>query len=81
MQVRIKTPPRKVNVRKSDDFMMEQNLDWQERNTAYRETRDSIHGEELRWLISRERILNQATGQIMTRSFIRHPGIAVIIPF
>ena len=61
--------------------MMKQNLDWQQRNIAYRETRHSIHGKELRWLISRERILNQATGQALTRSFIRHPGIAVIVPF
>ncbi len=61
--------------------MMERNLDWQERITEYRETRHSTHGEELRWLISRERILNQATGQVVSRSFIRHPGIAVIVPF
>ncbi len=81
MRGRIKTPCSKVNVRKSDDFMMKQNLDWQERSTAYRETRHSIHGEELRWLISRERILNQTTRQVISRSFIRHPGIAVIVPF
>ena len=74
-------PYSKVNVRKSDDFMMKQNLDWQERITAYREVRYSIHGEELRWLISRERIFNQATGQVVSRAFIRHPGIAVIVPF
>ncbi len=61
--------------------MTKQTLDWQERNTTYREIRNSIHGEELRWLISRDQILNQTTGQIMTRSFIRHPGIAVIVPF
>lgn len=77
----IKTRPNKVNIRKSDVFMAKHNLDWQERITAYRETRHSMHGEELRWLISRERILNQATGQTLTRSFIRHPGIAVIVPF
>ena len=81
MWARIKTPPRKVNVRKSDDFMIERNLDWRERITEYRETRLSTHGKELRWLISRERILNQATGQVVSRSFIRHPGIAVIVPF
>lgn len=61
--------------------MMKQNPDWQERITEYREVRPSIHGEELRWLISREHIFNQATGQNISRSFIRHPGISVIIPF
>ncbi len=81
MRARIKTPRRKVNVLKSDVFMAIYNLAWQEQITAYRETRHSIHGEELRWLISRERILNHATGQSLSRSFIRHPGIAVIVPF
>ncbi len=61
--------------------MTKQTLDWQKANTAYREIRNSMHGEELRWLISRDQIHNQATGQIMTRAFIRHPGIAVIVPF
>ena len=61
--------------------MTKQNLDWQEKIIDYREARTSIHGEELRWLISRERILNQTTGQSLSRSFIRHPGIAVIVPF
>ncbi|MBL8203079.1 MAG: NUDIX hydrolase [Blastocatellia bacterium] len=61
--------------------MTKQNLEWQERITGYKETRSSIHGEELRWLISRERIFNQATGQTILRSFIRHPGITVIVPF
>ncbi len=61
--------------------MAKYNLDWQQRITAYRETRQSIHGEELRWLISRERILNHATGQALDRSLIRHPGIAVMVPF
>jgi ADP-ribose pyrophosphatase len=61
--------------------MTKQKLDWQERITAYRETRSSMHGEELRWLISREQIFNPATGQSLSRSFIRHPGIAVIVPF
>lgn len=61
--------------------MTKQKLDWQERSTAYRETCSSIHGEELRWLISREQIFNPATGQSLSRSFVRHPGIAVIVPF
>lgn len=81
MRARIKTLRRKVNVPKSDVFMAIYNLAWQEQVTTYREARHSIHGDELRWLISRERILNQATGQTISRSFIRHPGIAVIVPF
>lgn len=47
----------------------------------YREIRHSKHGEELRWLVSREQIRDAATGQSLTRSFIRHPGICVIVPF
>ena len=81
MGARIKTPIGNVNAQNSDDFMTTQNLDWQERITEYREMRHSIHGEELRWLISRERILNTKTGQTLTRSFIRHPGVSVIVPF
>jgi ADP-ribose pyrophosphatase len=81
MRGRIRTLPGKVNVQKSDDFMTKQTLAWQERITAYRETRSSMHGEELRWLISREQIFNSATGQSLSRSFVRHPGIAVIVPF
>jgi len=54
---------------------------WQEVKTEYREVRASAHGEELRWLVNREKILNTATGQTVTRSVIRHPGICVIVPF
>ena len=54
---------------------------WQEVKTEYRELRASAHGEELRWLVNREKILNTATGQTVTRSVIRHPGICVMVPF
>ncbi|MDQ3013985.1 MAG: NUDIX hydrolase [Acidobacteriota bacterium] len=47
----------------------------------YRELRASKHGEELRWLVNCETILNKTTGQIVTRSHLRHPGICVIVPF
>lgn len=47
----------------------------------YREIRRSIHGEELRWLVSQEQLTDAATGQLLTRSFIRHPGISVIVPW
>jgi ADP-ribose pyrophosphatase len=81
MQASIKTPPRNVNLQKSDKFMAKYNLEWQQKTTAYREIRDSIHGKELRWLISHEQIFNQETGQVLDRSFIRHPGIVVMVPF
>lgn len=54
---------------------------WQEAITTHREARQTTHGEELRWLVNREKILNQQTGQVITRSLIRHPGICVIVPF
>lgn len=47
----------------------------------YREIRRSTHGQELRWLVCREQFVDQVTGQTLTRSYIRHPGICVIIPF
>lgn len=61
--------------------MMNRHFEWQEISVAYREMRRSLHGEELRWLVSRERILHPASGQTIVRSFIRHPGICVIVPF
>lgn len=54
---------------------------WHEVKTEYREVRASSHGEELRWLVNREKILNTATGRAVTRAVIRHPGICVIVPF
>ncbi|HEX4949279.1 MAG TPA: NUDIX hydrolase, partial [Blastocatellia bacterium] len=81
MEKSIKSLHVNVNVQKYDDLMMKQNPDWQSKITEYRETRLSVHGEELRWLVSREQIYNQATGQTVARSFIRHPGISVIVPF
>jgi len=54
---------------------------WQQVETKYRETRETKHGEELRWLVNREKILNKATGGITIRGTIRHPGVCVIAPF
>jgi ADP-ribose pyrophosphatase len=54
---------------------------WQQQNTLHRETRKTAHGTELRWMLNKEQILDQQTGEIITRSFIRHPGICVIVPF
>lgn len=47
----------------------------------YREIRRSKHGDEFRWLVSREEIFDQTSGQTLMRSFIRHPGICVMVPF
>jgi ADP-ribose pyrophosphatase len=56
-------------------------FEWQEVETKYRETRRTKHGEELRWMVNREKILNKATGKTTTRGVIRHPGVCVIAPF
>jgi len=60
---------------------MSNRFEWQEVKTEYREVRASAHGEELRWLVNREKILDTATGQMLTRPVIRHPGICVMVPF
>jgi ADP-ribose pyrophosphatase len=54
---------------------------WQDVKTEYREARPSRHGEELRWIVNRETIENTATGELVTRGTIRHPGICVMVPF
>jgi ADP-ribose pyrophosphatase len=53
----------------------------QEAITVYREIRRSKHGEELRWIVNRENYYNLETGETITRSTIRHPGVCVIVPF
>jgi ADP-ribose pyrophosphatase len=60
---------------------MAEQFKWLETTIEYREIRKSNHGDELRWLINRETILNTETGQTVTRSAMRHPGICVMIPF
>jgi len=59
----------------------ENQFEWLVTKTEFREARASKHGEELRWLINRETILNHATGETVTRAALRHPGICVIVPF
>jgi ADP-ribose pyrophosphatase len=56
-------------------------FEWQEVKTVYRETRKTKRGDELRWLVNREKILNKAAGKTTTRGTIRHPGVCVIAPF
>jgi ADP-ribose pyrophosphatase len=60
---------------------MSSQFKWQDVHTEYREVRPSKHGEELRWIVNRETIVNAATGDAITRGTIRHPGICVIVPF
>jgi ADP-ribose pyrophosphatase len=60
---------------------MNDQFKWLEVKVEYREIRASAHGEEQRWLVSRETILNTETGQTVTRATIRHPGICVMVPF
>jgi ADP-ribose pyrophosphatase len=60
---------------------MNDQFKWLEVKVEYREVRASSHGEEQRWLVSRETILDTGTGQIITRSTLRHPGICVMVPF
>jgi ADP-ribose pyrophosphatase len=53
---------------------------WREVTTEYRDVLSSPRGDELRWLVNRERIHDTATGRTLTRSIIRHPGVCVIAP-
>jgi len=53
---------------------------WLVVETGYREARPSKLGEELRWILNRETIRHEATGEVVTRGAIRHPGICVIVP-
>ncbi len=50
-----------------------------ERELLYQETRASGHGDELRWMIVRERFRHPDTGRDETRAVIRHPGVVVIV--
>ena len=60
---------------------MSNQFKWLEVKTEFREARVSAHGEELRWMVNRETILNTAAGETVTRAIIRHPGTCVIVPF
>src|SRR5262245_61403649 len=62
-------------------ILMNIQFTWLEARTEYREIREGKHGQELRWLVNRETILNGATGQTHTRSTLRHPGVCAIVPF
>lgn len=63
------------------DDNVEKQFEWLEVETKYSEMRNTKHGEEIRWVVNRETILNKATGRTTTRGTLRHPGICVITPF
>jgi hypothetical protein len=63
------------------DDKVEKQFEWLEVETKYSEMRNTKHGEELRWIVNREKILNKMTGRTTTRGTLRHPGICVITPF
>lgn len=56
-------------------------FEWREVTTEFRDVRPTARGDELRWLVNRETIRDIRSGECVTRAIIRHPGIAVIVPF
>jgi ADP-ribose pyrophosphatase len=56
-------------------------FEWLDVTTEYRDVLTSAHGDELRYVVNRERIRDAVTGQVVVRSIIRHPGVCVIVPF
>jgi ADP-ribose pyrophosphatase len=59
---------------------MSERFRWVDIETVHREVLPSAHGDELRWLVNRERIRDTATGRTIVRSIIRHPGICLMVP-
>ena len=48
--------------------------------TEYRGVLATRNGEELRWLINRERMRDTVTGETFTRAIMRSPGVCVMAP-
>jgi 8-oxo-dGTP pyrophosphatase MutT (NUDIX family) len=59
---------------------MKERFELIDRKVIYREMRRTHEGEELRWVLMHEKMLDTLTGVIFERSFIRHPGVAAIVP-
>ncbi|MBL8150415.1 MAG: NUDIX hydrolase [Blastocatellia bacterium] len=51
-----------------------------EQEIIFSETRQGHSSEDIRWIIARETIRDSETEEIFTRSFLRHPGVAAIVP-
>ena len=48
--------------------------------TEYRGVLATRDGEELRWLVNRERMRDTVTGETVTRAIMRSPGVCVMAP-
>ncbi len=59
---------------------MSDRFEWREVSTQYRDVLVSARGAELRWVVNLERIHDRVTGETLTRSIIRHPGVCVMVP-
>ena len=55
-------------------------FEWREVTTEYRDVLPSPRGDELRWLVNRERMRDTVTGATVTRSIMRSPGVCVMVP-
>jgi ADP-ribose pyrophosphatase len=55
-------------------------FEWHDVTTEYRDVLSSPHGDELRWLVNRERMRDTVTGATITRAIMRSPGVCVIVP-
>ncbi len=55
-------------------------FEWREVTTEYRDVLTTPHGDELRWMVNRERMRDTTTGETITRAIMRSPGVAVIVP-
>ena len=55
-------------------------FEWSEVTTEYRDVLASPRGDELRWLVNRERMRDRLTGQTVTRLIMRSPGVCVMVP-
>jgi len=55
-------------------------IEWRDVSTEYRGVLATRNGEELRWLINRERMRDTVTGETFTRAIMRSPGVCVMAP-
>lgn len=55
-------------------------FEWRDVTTEYRGVLQTRDGEELRWLVNRERMRDTVTGETFTRAIMRSPGVCVMAP-